>query len=304
MLRVSTCLFSSLVLAGLTPHLQQEKHPPLETPQKQVAPANTKNTHKHSDWAEDEDPENHPADCSQPAIDETTTFSEQPFKHSDQLKPLDPRLWDHKSFDNKVLADHQTDRRWYRLPEWLAGTWHTDSETTLEEIDLRFGTRDILPYTIKHKESWIFGMQRDAQGSVWHFVMLPHLQQITKPDRSQYALVTKTSICSTRDSGLILKSQRISIEVERFTNIISSAHSKEIIEHLYPISPAKARMFLSVKTFDVDGAPIWMSRSVRTLRKLKGFSPMPQHEGQDLVALFKEFLNSADMGCLSGSQSK
>lgn len=209
-------------------------------------------------------------------------------QHSEQLAPLDESLRPGKVFDPSKLTDRTVKYEWYRIPNWLAGLWYTQSET-VKGVDLRNGLINP-PQERKRSDKHLFGMQMDAQGSIWHCIVLPRKHVVASDPITEDRLETTRDFFMTQPDEVITTYRFTAVQVNNSSHRIVQTHQQESILHLRPLDNDRLQVRGSLKTFDFDGRPMFQGASFMTFYRSRPFVELPTYRDADMRQLFKQYL--------------
>ncbi len=215
-------------------------------------------------------------------------------EHSASLEPVPPYLRTGAIYDEKLLKSQvKSSRIWYRIPNWLAGTWHRNYELILKSSN---------PYLDTPGRKFLsegdlnYGYQVDKYNNIWDTTILPSFWDINA--HNQASEVTK-GITFTYKPGdyrnpnyMYLQRDR-EICMNKFTNRITKIRQNEEIHTITLMEPAVIRVLGSIKWFNDFGLPLYQDQRI-TFEKLKApFTPVNFSEtGEDLKADFIEYLKN------------
>lgn len=214
-------------------------------------------------------------------------------EHSDKLEPVNASLAPGSVFDEKNLGplpDPTEANRWYKVPIWLAGTWHKDSQTDYYRYNFVDKTTDIATHVVEARSDGRWGTQQDQQGQVWQFDPAPFITRVDSGEDVVVQLVSRSDPLESSDQQFIRRSIDTQLHVDKQTNVIKSVECGEIITNYLPENDGLVKRETSSKVFDRFGQPMVLGKSFMYEKRIAPFSPQDQYQGKDMRELFKQFL--------------
>src|SRR5579883_3067598 len=93
----------------------------------------------------------------------------------------------------------ETEDHWYRIPAWLAGTWHTEEGQSYKDPNYR-----ILTGAETARFETTYGHQIDKFGSIWHVFRLPLTKDIELANGHRHLVTTMYEIVDTQPNEVYL----------------------------------------------------------------------------------------------------
>ncbi len=218
-------------------------------------------------------------------------------EHSAKLEPVPNCLRAGAIYDeNLIKSQVKSSRIWYRIPNWLAGTWHQKYELILKS------TNPILN-TPGRKFLWEldagFGAQVDKYNNIWDTIMLPNFNDVNA--HNQAVEVVKGMIYAYKpgdyNSANYMYLQRVrEININKFTNLITRVLQYEGISTFTLMEPGVIRQLSSRKWFNDYGMPLYQDQSITFIKLKEPFKPIDfSKTGEDLKADFIQYLKNHDL---------
>jgi hypothetical protein len=210
--------------------------------------------------------------------------------HSDTLAPVDPYLREGAVFDAGRLPKLEAGNVWYRIPEWWAGHWRTESSTCYYARDLRtgFGHRQATEMVARAEEDT--GFQSDRMGDIWEYQHGPYVQHVDAGDHLVVQIVHLQEPVSVSDDRVVLRFQSINVSVDTLTRRIKATDQIESIQTYTPHGANTVRCVSSIKAFDSGGKAYWLQRNVSYKKRTAPYKPWNLYRGRDLRKLFRDYL--------------
>ena len=212
-------------------------------------------------------------------------------EHSEKLPPVEKQFRHGARIDASVMQSTTLNNRWYRLPEWAAGTWTSVKSTKTYMRDLESGREQTTPLTKSTKMEFSWGFQQDKTGRVWEFAKEPYSLTVDTSDKRVIKRVLKRDFrVSEDDAKITLKTITENVVVDKFNNVVVRTVQSENIQSCAPSPNSCMTCNASYKLFDERGKAIELGNEVNISRKLSDFKSIDQYEGKNMPNLFREFL--------------
>jgi hypothetical protein len=213
-------------------------------------------------------------------------------EHSQSLPPVDPRFRPGVPYDANLIPQMQPGNQWYWIPDWFAGSWHSERSFTLASYDLKTGDKKKLRDPHVSISDEVRGFQRDSHGIVWQYKSAPYRRTVDHDGMFEIQLVKVNEPVEVTQDHVIARYVGTNIEVDRATNRIKRVWQGESIQEYYPISPVEVRCNASVQQFGADGKPVWLEKVSKASTRTQPFMPIDIYQGRDLRPMFKDFLTA------------
>jgi len=215
-------------------------------------------------------------------------------EHSDKLEPVNQALAPGAVFDLENLGplpDPTIANRWYKVPAWLAGSWHKDSQTDYYRYDFVTKATDITTHVAEARSDGKWGTQQDPQGQVWQFDPAPFVSKVDAGEELVVQLVSHSDPIESGDQQFIRRSIDTQVRVDKQTNVIRSVQCGEQITSYLPESDGLVKRESSSKVFDRFGQPMVLGKSFSYEKRIAPFAAQNEYQGKDLRELFQQFLD-------------
>lgn len=217
-------------------------------------------------------------------------------EHSEQVEPADKRLQVGADFEDDYFKNVHANNLWVPIPDWLAGVWHTRTETQLAIRDLRFAfLSNHIPITFARSDEWVFGMQSDKTGQIWHFINVPAYKKVLTGKTYEFRHELSKQFPYTDDDKVVAKYRFTAFTVDIRSRKIKRVHQQESVMTFTPDGMDVVRMDGSVKMFEVQGTPRAISKNVVPLFKTKQYAPIPVYADIDMRQSFCQYLLSHNL---------
>jgi len=221
-------------------------------------------------------------------------------QHMESIEPVPDNLRPGNTFSKESIPGlGYTGNTWYKIPEWLAGIWHKESQTDYFLYNYSSNSMDssVRKQTAISDGRW--GMQKDDSGNVWQYDPLPYTQTI---DAGAQSIVQVVRVCEPieLDGRRFAKRSVVTeIRTDKATGKILATQTGELISYFIPQSDNLIKRETSSKVFDSNGQPILLGRSYSYENRLTWFQAQDFYLGKDMRALFKQFLKmTGAISCL------
>jgi hypothetical protein len=214
--------------------------------------------------------------------------------HSETLQPLDPSLTVGEVFAPSKLPsiDALPANKWYRIPAWLAGTWHKDSQTDYYRYTYKTNTTDTTTRTEPAKATGTWGTQQDDKGTIWQFDPAPFTATVDSGDDFVVQMVRTSEPIDVSDRRFVRRSIDTQIRVSKADGVIKSVESGEQITTYRPEGDGLIKRETSAKVFDPQGQPVLLGKSFAYENRVSPFVPQDVYKGKDMKKLFLDFLKT------------
>lgn len=212
--------------------------------------------------------------------------------HSDIADPIEAKLSPGQTFDVANLPPGSTGEtnNWYKIPKWLAGTWHKDSQTNSYQYNYLTHKEDATPKTIMAKGNGIWGTQTDIQGEIWEFNPAPYVDTVDGGADTIVQLIRSSEPVEVTSDRFVKNTLDTQLRVDKETRLIKSVQTAEQISTYTIDSPGVLKRETSSKVFGHDGKPIMLARSVAYETKVAEYAPRDEINGKNLKNMFQDYL--------------
>jgi len=215
-------------------------------------------------------------------------------EHSEKLEPVNQALAPGAVFDLKDLGplpDPTVANRWYKVPAWLAGTWHKDSQTNYYRYDFVNKTTDITTHVVEAKSDGRWGTQQDPQGQVWQFDPAPFATTVDAGDEMVVQLVSRSDPLESGEQRFVRRSIDTELRIDKSTNVIKTVECGELITSYLPEADGLVKRETSSKVFNRFGEGQVLGKSFGYEKRIAPFTAQDTYQGKDLRELFKQFMD-------------
>jgi hypothetical protein len=218
-------------------------------------------------------------------------------EHSYSLPPVDKTLRSGANFDERAFTNVVPTNLWVAIPPWMAGTWETRTETQLEFADLTFpglGTTN-QPRMFTRQDNWIFGMQTDKYGQIWHFINVPSYRKVVLASTIEHRRELSKEFLFVSKNRVMTRYRFLAVIANTETNKIQQVRQQETVMLYKPESQNVLRGFGSVKIFSQEGIPLLVSKNFTPFYRVQHFAPVPTYHGIDMRKSFRDYLVSHNL---------
>lgn len=217
--------------------------------------------------------------------------------HSESLPPVDKTLRSGARFDERTFTNVVPNNLWVAIPPWMAGVWETRNETQLEVVDLTFpglGTTN-QPRMFTRHDTWVFGMQADKYGQIWHFINVPSYRKVSLAATTEHRRETSKEFLFVSESRVMTRYRFLAVIVNAETNKIQQVRQQETVMLYKPESQNVLKGFGSIKIFSQEGIPLLISKNYTPFYRTQHFAPIPLYHGIDMRKSFRDYLVSHNL---------
>jgi len=214
-------------------------------------------------------------------------------EHVDILPSLEEQLRKGRHFSVSVLQEtSEPSNVWVKLPAWMCGTWRIDKETTVHRMDFPKNEVNNKPMSFQARQVFPYGMQKDREGNVWHYVGIPYNSSSKLTLFAEHHLVSEKKFDRT-DAQMVRFRSVMKVVRVSFSKISESYQQESITTYTpNPTTDDLINLSASTKTFDEVGQPKYQADNVAQVRRVKPFVEINEYKGRDMRKLFREFLTS------------
>lgn len=212
-------------------------------------------------------------------------------EHSEKMPPVEKEFRHGAKIDASKLNAITPNNRWYRLPDWAAGTWTSVESTKTYIHDLKSNMEQNTPVTRNTKMKFTWGFQQDKEGHVWEFAKEPYSLTVDTAEHRVIKRVMRREFLELEESRVTLKTVTENIVVDRFNQVLRTVQS----ENIQTCSPSPNKCMTctaSYKLFDEQGKAVELGKETNISRKIAPFKSIDEYEGKNMQSLFKEFMSS------------
>ncbi|CAN5602178.1 hypothetical protein BH10CYA1_BH10CYA1_11490 [soil metagenome] len=210
--------------------------------------------------------------------------------HDETLPRVPEQYQIGNQLDTAKLQAEMPDNTWFPIPNWLAGSWHSESKLIDYVQDCKTGASMAPHMVVKEVGSTIHGHQRDKSGRIWEFIQIPHLRKIGLANGTAYVRAVKEDVIATDLSAVIVKVLSNQITVSEKNQQIVASNQVQQIGTYTPLDDGLVQLSASVRNFDNDGAAIQLQKQSLTMKRSAPYADMDNLDGLDLKKLFSEYL--------------
>ena len=211
--------------------------------------------------------------------------------HVDALPAIEDTLRPGKLFSIKaVKCDDQTNE-WVKLPAWMGGTWHVSEETAVLRRNFKTDETKTEPHQFKASRTFVYGMQQDKDGGIWHYVGIPYSSKTRLSEFDEHHVVTSKTFDCSDPSRVSIRSVAAVVRVSHNDRTIIDSFQQESVTTYTPTDlPGELFLAASTKTFDATGTPTLQGDNTASVHRVKPFAPVHTLNGKQLTQLFRDYL--------------
>jgi len=188
---------------------------------------------------------------------------------------------------------------WILIPQWLAGSWQSDSEMILNDYDYSKGRTVIdTPIKVNMKRQSTIGMQRDSTGQIWYCAITPYERTIETTSFTEHQQMEKISLLKSDPTEITIYCSANITRSSKDTKQVIITFKEETVATYDPLNDGLIQVSLNIKDFDQEGQPLYSSQAICTETRTKSFTIIDKDERGDLHAQFKAFLLANGMSNL------
>lgn len=213
-------------------------------------------------------------------------------EHSDVIPPIEGNLQPGDIFDKGKLPNKigSSLNDWYRIPNWLAGTWHREMQTDYYRFDYASNSADTTTHVQKAISDGTWGTQSDAQGNVWQFDPAPYSEIVDAGSEKVIQIIRIAEPVEMTAERFVKRSVSTQLRVDKATGTIKGVETGEQITTITPQTNNLIRRETSSKVFDHTGKALLRGKSFSLETRTTEFEAQNFYRGQDMRQLFQEFM--------------
>lgn len=220
-------------------------------------------------------------------------------EHLEALPPVAPSLQPGQLFNPDSIPKPKVTNNWYWLPAWSVGLWRHDRQTVYYFQHFAKNIIDQHQREIVSEGTELWGSQQDRNGVVWDYQAAPYSIDIDSGDHIEIQQVQLDEPVEITQQKVTKKFRGIITKIDKRTNRITSSDQSESIQIYTPCGPQCMRCDSSMKTFDELGRAKYLQMSIDYIWRVSPFKPLNVFKGRDLLAMFKEYLQTNGLGSLA-----
>jgi hypothetical protein len=220
--------------------------------------------------------------------------------HSEELPGLDDALRPGQAFKEEILLNPETpiNNSWFLIPSWYAGVRHSEDVLIVYRHFFATGQTTTPMQRQLERQDSLSGFQVDRSGGIWDYKHIPAIQHVESDLVNAVLFVKEVTPLKETQDEFVVKYEEISITLDKKKNKILQVTQQEQINSVTCPEPNLLKIDVSVKSFDRDGKPIRLEKSVVFSKITKPFEHIDSYEGQDLRPLFRDYLISHQLANL------
>jgi hypothetical protein len=227
--------------------------------------------------------------CQAPSEARTLTAE---VEHSEFGQPVEGNLQPGDIFDRSHLPGHagKSMSDWYRIPTWLGGTWHKESQTDYFRYNYLDNTADTTARVQRASSDGVWGIQQDNSGKLWQFDPVPYTDMVDSGDETIVQIIRLVEPLESTGDRFVRRSMSTQLRVDKLTGKIKTVETGEQITVITPESNVLIKRQTSSKVFDHTGKPLLRGKSFAYETRTGPFTPRDFYRGQNMKELFSDFL--------------
>lgn len=201
-----------------------------------------------------------------------------------------------------LTADEAAENVWFKVPDWLAGTWSMRREATVYHQDFRTGKVTTDRKEFEAHTSFTYGHQRDREGGFWHYVGTPYTSRTELADFVEYHQVSEKELVQSDEKRAVIRTRVTVIRTDTATNTIVRTFQQESITTYTRLSRDELKLTSSTKVFDDTGQAAAVVENEGVVHRMSPFTETDFASAKNLKELFVHFLLSHQLANLIPDQ--
>lgn len=220
--------------------------------------------------------------------------------HSEKLQALGPEWRVGERFDDSKLPANDCDGPWFKLPNWIAGSWVAGSESVTQsfqsEVKEKTETNGEVP-VLRDVPAERWGVVRDRQGNYWDHPCVPEVLRRSAGKKDVLVeLVIKVQPVELNTQKVIIFKRSVRFKLDG-NHVIRAVTQVEDISTYVPIGTGYFQKNQSEKQFDDRGNAVRVGRYRSVLKQAS--APRVPAPGHDYAGLFRKYAQENRMGDLA-----
>ena len=189
---------------------------------------------------------------------------------------------------------------WFPIPDWLAGTWHSDSELVLDAYDYReASTPSDLPAKLDVKRDSVIGMQQDRKGRIWYCASTPFERIVEGGSFADRQRMEKIVLLENSPSEVRVDCLATVTRMDACSGEILNQFYEETVTNYQPMADDRIQVTFLVTDYDEQGLPLYRSKAICTETRVKPFVAVDQDQRGDLQLQFRNCLIASGLSQLT-----
>jgi hypothetical protein len=223
-------------------------------------------------------------------------------EHSESLHPIEQNLAPGQIFDvSNLPSQGNGPPKFFKIPPWLAGTWHKESQTDFYRYSYLTKQTDITTRTGPARSDGSWGTQLSDDGTIWQYDACPFNSTVDSGSEFVVQLVRVSEPVEENDKIFVRRSLDTQIRVDKMTGRIRAVESGEQLTTYYPEQDGLVKRESSAKVFDQNGNPLLLGKSFSYETRVATFQPQDSYQGKDVRSMFLQFMKTRKESAQSGS---
>lgn len=228
--------------------------------------------------------------CTRASHAQATQTLQGHIEHQEDLPPLEPSLRAGSRFDTTKLKALTPNNLWYQIPNWMAGTWKTATNTDYYRYSYKTGSKNFTVDTFNCRSAESWGWQEDRHGQIWEYAHGSYVASVELDDHFGVDFIKHWDIVDLQPTSITMYARGIRIRILKQTNLIVDSEQAEFIQTYIPFGKNLRKVDCSLKVFDENGRPERLVKVLAIEQKIKPFEQHDLYKGQNMRALFREYL--------------
>ncbi len=199
-----------------------------------------------------------------------------------------PLLLEGSAFTPDSLPQQQTLKTWYQIPDWIAGTWQREVETSFLPLPL------LGHYRLQSRLTRSWGQQVDRRGHIWQANETAAVNTVEGLGATTYMIATINEPLSISTDAVTMRCVSTNIKVDNETSRIVKTFQQESIQ---TFKPSKHNILVcreKIRVFDQDGKPIQLGLTPDKFedKRIAPFVPITINDRHNYYLEFCQYLTS------------
>lgn len=230
-------------------------------------------------------------------------------EHSPSLPPVDKQWKTGAKFDaGKLPVAGSESIIWWRVPSWLAGTWHNVGKVkrlSFKDLQNPESNQGFDSVEINYPDSEVIGYQTDRLGFAWTCVPAPYVGRSEQGDKVNVSIIHSAVPVELSDTQVVIKFLATTLTVGKGKGRILAVTQRESLQTYKQIETGKILVQASMQYYDENGTPRYESKVLSNSKLQEAYKETPYlpYPGNmptliDLRKSFDKFLRSRNLESL------
>jgi len=194
-----------------------------------------------------------------------------------------------KNFHGKA-NERTKESNWYRIPQWLGGTWKISKETQIYSYDNITREEDWRTHNFDSHRTVRYGIQKDSTNVIWDKHHLPQVAEVDGGDHLEFQRILKKVVKVNAEGAVISRVLAEVIRADKRTGDCIMVFTQVTEDILKPLSPTLVLSQSRNQAFDKKGRPVFLTKNTAVMTRVQPFIAINEEDGEDIRGKFLSFV--------------